>query len=172
MEPFTTLTEANRAYVESGQHRPLPVRPSRALAIVTCMDSRIDTFASLGLQLGEAHVLRTAGGRITDDVLRSLTLSTHVLGTRAVAVIAHTDCGLLDPDGTLPERIETTIGRPPTTRAWFAFTDPAAAVRDDCTTLAGWADRPDGMRVAGYLLDVADGHLTEVVAPFVADPTA
>ncbi len=165
VEPFEALLEGNRAYLDSGAHRSLSVRPSRALAIVTCMDSRLDVFASLGLELGEAHIVRTAGARITQDVLRSLTLSTHALGTRSVAVIAHTDCGLKDPDGTLVDRLTTAIGRPPIERTWHAFVDPEAIVREDCALLGRWQDRPDGLTIAGYLLDVTDGRLTEVVAP-------
>ncbi len=165
VEPFDALLEGNRAYLDSGAHRSLSVRPSRALAIVTCMDSRLDVFAGLGLELGEAHIVRTAGARITQDVLRSLTLSTQALGTRSVAVIAHTDCGLKDPDGTLVDRLTTAIGRPPIERTWHAFVDPEAIVREDCALLGRWQDRPDGLTIAGYLLDVADGRLTEVVAP-------
>jgi carbonic anhydrase len=165
LEPFDGLLEGNRTYVEAGAHRSLPVRPSLALAIVTCMDSRLDVFASLGLDLGEAHVIRTAGARITDDVLRSLTLSTHALGTRSVAVIAHTDCGLRDPEGTLVDRLTTAIGRPPIERTWHAFVDAEAIVRDDCAQLRRWPDRPTGLTIAGYLLDVASGQLTEIVPP-------
>lgn len=165
MEPFDGLLEGNRAYVARGDHRALPVRPSSALAIVTCMDSRLDVFASVGLDLGEAHVVRTAGARVTDDVLRSLTLSSHALGTRSVAVIAHTDCGLRDPEGTLVDRLTVAIGRPPLERTWHAFVDVEAMVRDDCAHLRRWPDRPDGLSVAGYLLDVATGELSEVVPP-------
>lgn len=167
MEPFDGLLEGNRAYLAEGEHRPLPVRPSLALAIVTCMDSRLDVFASVGLDLGEAHVVRTAGARVTDDVLRSLTLSAHALGTRSVAVIAHTDCGLRDPEGTLVDRLTKAIGRPPLERTWHAFVDAEATVRDDCAQLRRWPDRPDGLTVAGYLLDVATGELSEVVPPGV-----
>ena len=165
MEPFDELLEGNRAYVASGEHRSLAVEPSRALAVVTCMDSRLDVFASLGLDLGEAHVIRTAGARITQDVLRSLTLSAHALGTRSVAVIAHTNCGLSDPEGTLVDRLTRAIGRPPIERSWHAFVDPEAIVREDCALLGRWQDRPIGLTVAGYVLDVADGRLAEVVPP-------
>lgn len=165
MQPFEDLLAGNRAYLAQGVHRSLPVRPSRALVVVTCMDSRLDVFASLGLELGEAHVIRTAGARITADVLRSLTLSTHALGTRSVAVIAHTDCGLRDPEGTLVDRLTAAIGRPPVERSWHAFVDAEAMVREDCALLGRWQDRPSGMTVAGYILDVTDGRLSEVVAP-------
>jgi carbonic anhydrase len=170
MQPYDRLLAANRAYVDAGQHSSLPVRPSRALAIVTCMDSRIDTFASLGLGLGEAHVIRVGGARVTADVLRSLALSNHALGTRSVAVIGHTDCGLADPDGTLVTRLAGLMGHEPEDREWYAFADVHEAVRDDCALLLDWPDRPDGLAVGGYVLDVATGALTEVFAPTTAAP--
>lgn len=171
MEVFAELESANDAYVRSGRHHPLPVRPARHLAVVTCMDSRIPVFPIVGLELGDAHVIRTAGARVTDDVLRSLALSTHVLGTRAVAVIAHTDCGLRDPDGALESKLHDLMGHPPEARAWHTFADPAEAVREDCARLLDWDDRPSGLQVAGYVLDVTDGRLQQVVAPATAaDP--
>ena len=170
MEPFDQLIAANRAYVDAGSHHPLPVRPARSLVIVTCMDSRIDAFATLGLQLGEAHVVRVAGARVTDDVLRSLTLSTHVLGTRAVAVIGHTDCGLVDPEGTLVERLTTLMGRPPVEREWGTFVTADDAVREDCARLGAWSDRPDDLAIAGYVLDVTTGALQERVPPWEPGP--
>jgi carbonic anhydrase len=172
VEPFESLRAANARYVAEGRHRSLPVRPSRQLAIVTCMDSRIDAFAAMGLELGEAHVIRVAGARVTDDVLRSLTLSNHALGTRTVVVIGHTDCGLKDPDGTLVARLEGLLGHAPLQREWGAFASPQEAVAADCALLRDWPDRPTGLRVGGYVLDVADGSLEEVVAPFEAPPPA
>jgi carbonic anhydrase len=89
MTEVARLLDANRAYAPRHQH-VADARPSRHIAVLTCMDARIDVFAALGLQLGEAHVLRNAGGRVTDDVLRSLALSTHVLGVDTVVVLQHT----------------------------------------------------------------------------------
>src|SRR5271169_4667104 len=93
MTRIADLLAANRAYSAARANVADP-RPGRHLAIVTCMDARIDVFATLGLHLGEAHVLRNAGGRVTDDVLRSLALSSHVLGVDTVVVMQHTKCGL------------------------------------------------------------------------------
>lgn len=168
MSVFDDLTAGNEAYVASGQHHELPVRPSRQLAIVTCMDARLDTFAALGLELGDAHVIRTAGARVTDDVLRSLTLSTAALGTRSVAVIGHTDCGVQDPDGTIVERLTEALGHVPMQRAWGTFDDVERSVADDCAVLLRWSDAPEGYAVAGYVMDVHDGRLREIVAPTTA----
>jgi carbonic anhydrase len=170
VEVFGELVRANDAYVASGAHRDLPVEPQRRLAVITCMDARIAVFPTLGLELGDAHVLRTAGGRLTEDVLRSLTLSTHVLGARAVALVAHTRCGLKDPTGELVKRLTEVIGHPPWPRDWYAFADEGEAVREDCDRLLAWPDRPEGLAVAGYVLDVEDGRLHEVVPPTAAAP--
>lgn len=166
---FDEIEQANRQYVASGRHTPHPVEPRRQMAVVTCMDSRIDAFASLGLTLGDAHILRTAGARVTDDVLRSLTLSTHVLGTRTIVVLGHTRCGLYDPDGSIGRRLEQLMGRPPFGNSWGTFTDPVDAIDHDCRRLLLWPDRPEGLRVGGYLLDVDDGSITQVASPVVAD---
>lgn len=163
MPYFDQLEQANADYVASGAHRQLPVRPAHQLAVVTCMDARIDVYAVLGLALGDVHVIRTAGGRVTDDALRSLALSCHLLGARRVAVITHTDCGLHDPDGSLPERMSEAMGHAPERRDWCGFASPERAVRDDCRLLASWPDRPDGLEIAGYLLDIDDGRLSRVV---------
>jgi carbonic anhydrase len=168
MDPFDQLIAENDRYVRQGEHEELGVRPSRSIAVVTCMDARIDTFAAYGLQLGECHVIRNAGGRVTDDVLRSLTLSTHALGVRAVLVATHTDCGVRDPEGTIVERLESMLEHPAIPREWGTFADPAAAVRADCELLRTWPDRPEGLIIGGFVFDVSDGRLDQVVAPFEA----
>ncbi len=169
---FAQLEAANAAYVADGAHRELPVRPARRLSVVTCMDARIDVYAALGLDLGDVHVIRTAGARVTDDVLRSLALSTHVLGTNQVAVIAHTDCGLHDPEGRLPDQLAEKLGPGARDREWHTFTDPEDAVRSDCERLRVWEDRPADLRVAGYVLDITDGRLHCAVPPLTdANPT-
>lgn len=168
-ELFDDLTAANRAYVEGGAHRSVPVVPSRHLAVVTCMDARIDVFAVLGLELGEAHVVRNAGARVTDDVLRSLTLSAHLLETRSVILIGHTACGALDPEGTTPGRLTESLGRPPEPREWGTFTDSHEVLRRDAERLLQWPDRPTGLTVGAYLFDVVTGQLEQVVAPTAAD---
>ena len=142
--------------------RPTSPAPTRHLAIITCMDARIDALTDLGLEHGDAHVIRVAGGRVVDDVVRSLHLSTAMLGTRGCLVVTHTDCGLHDRDGTLGERLRQLD---PLRRDWAAFTDPAEAVREDVDRLLRWNGRPEPWAVAGAVLDVADGSLTVVVPP-------
>lgn len=176
MEAFNEVMAANDAYVAAGRHRSLPVRPQRRLAVITCMDSRIAAFPVLGLQLGDAHVLRTAGARVTDDVLRSLALSSHILGTREVLVVGHTNCGLHDPDGSTARTLTELMGHEPFTQSWGTFEDPATAIRADCERLLMWPDRPTPFEVAGLLLHIDEGRLEPVVAPAsaaaVVPPTA
>ncbi len=157
---------ANAAYVQAGAHTKHDVVPARRLVVVTCMDSRIDTFAALGLQLGDAHIIRSAGARVTDDVLRSLRISNGVLHTRAVLLLGHTRCGLHDPEGALETKMTAQFGPPPGGAAtWGAFLTPEAAVAEDCALLTSWAGRPDDLVVAGSVIDVDTGALHEVVPP-------
>src|SRR6201990_170194 len=104
MAEIERILTANEGYAAARSNIESP-RPLRHLAVVTCMDARIDVFAALGLHLGEAHVIRNAGGRITDDVLRSLAVSSHVLGVDTVLIMQHTKCGLAGvSDGELRQR--------------------------------------------------------------------
>jgi carbonic anhydrase len=129
MNVIDELMENNRVFADSLGASHLDVHPSRRLAIVTCMDSRLDVFAALGLRDGEAHVLRNAGGVITDDVIRSLAVSQRRLGTREVMLIHHTDCGMqkLTDDGFRAELQQATGVAP----AWAieSFADVDADVR-------------------------------------------
>src|SRR3954462_7264163 len=128
-------------------------RPSRHLAVLTCMDARIDVFAALGLHLGEAHVIRNAGGRVTDDVLRSLALSSHVLGVDTVVVMQHTKCGLAGvSDEELRRRTGADLG-------FFPIDDHAAALRDDIDLLAGTPYLAPIDRIAGFIYDVQSGEV-------------
>src|SRR5215204_6578397 len=110
MDTIDSLIENNRGFADDLAERHLDVEPRRHLAIVTCMDSRLDVFAALGLGDGEAHVLRNAGGVITDDVIRSLAISQRKLGTEEVMLIHHTDCGMqkITDDGFRAELLEAT----------------------------------------------------------------
>lgn len=139
----------------------LPVPPALKLAIVACMDSRIDMFGLLGLHLGEAHIIRNAGGLVTDDVLRSLTLSQALLGTRDIMVVQHTGCGLHGDEDDLRRRIaEVTGSAPPGPLG--AFRDVDASVRRQLELLrtAPGLVRGDGAR--GFVYEVETGRLREV----------
>jgi carbonic anhydrase len=140
----------------------LDVHPRRRLAVVTCMDSRLDVFAALGLQYGEAHVLRNAGGVITDDVIRSLAVSQRRLGTETVMLIHHTDCGMqtLTDDGFRAELQEATGVAP--SFAIESFTDLDADVRQSILRVRRSTFLLHRDRVRGFVYDVDTHALREV----------
>ncbi|HEX3736668.1 MAG TPA: carbonic anhydrase [Solirubrobacterales bacterium] len=154
----------NQAYAARVEEIHLPVEPSRHLAIVTCMDSRLDVFAALGLGDGEAHVLRNAGGTITDDVIRSLALSQRKLGTREVMLIHHDDCGLstITDDGFRDELREATGVAP--AFAIESFTDVEADVRQSILRVRRSDFLPHRDAVRGFVYDVDTHALREVFA--------
>jgi carbonic anhydrase len=156
MSQVQRLLDANAGYA-AARAMVADARPSRHLAVVTCMDARIDVFAVLGLHLGESHVIRNAGGRITDDVLRSLALSCHVLGVDTVVVMQHTRCGLAGvTDEELRRRTGADLG-------FFPIDDHGAALREDIELLT----TKDYLRpiavIAGMVYDVETGEIDDVV---------
>lgn len=162
METIDRLLQNNRAFAGGLPERHLDVEPSKRLAIVTCMDSRLDVFAALGLGDGEAHVLRNAGGVITDDVIRSLAISQRRLGTREVMLIHHTDCGMqkVTDDGFRAELQEATGVSP--AFAIESFTDIDADVRQSVLRVRRSAFVPHRDRVRGFVYDVDTHRLREV----------
>ncbi len=156
------LLENNRTFAGSLPAGHLDVRPSRRLAVVTCMDSRLDVFAALGLGNGEAHVLRNAGGVITDDVIRSLAVSQRRLGTHEVMLIHHTDCGMqtLSDDGFRAELLQATGVAP--AFAIESFSDVDADVRQSILRVRRSAFLPHRDRVRGFVYDVDTHRLREV----------
>lgn len=140
------------------------VVPARHVAIVTCMDSRLDNFAIFGLESGEAHIIRNAGGLVTDDVLRSLVISQRVLQTREVVLVHHTECGLHNADeAAMRARIRSETGAEPP-YAFGAFTDLDEAVRRAIARVREHPFLPHRDRVRGFVYDVHNGHLREVRA--------
>jgi carbonic anhydrase len=139
----------------------LPTAPARGVAVVACMDSRMPLFGMLGLGIGDAHVIRNAGGVVTDDTLRSLAISQHLLGTRAVVLVHHTDCGLQkSTDADFADLVERATGhRPP----WPArtFTDVDADVRESMRRIRETPYLLSG-EIRGTVYDVASGRLREV----------
>lgn len=156
MTDIARLLDANKGYA-AARANVHDARPSRHLAVVTCMDARIDVFAALGLHLGEAHVIRNAGGRVTDDVLRSLALSCHVLGVDTVVVMQHTRCGLAGvSDDELRERTGADLG-------FFPIDDHAAALKEDVDLLSATPYLTPLRRIAGVVFDVETGLIDDVV---------
>ncbi len=162
MAGIDDLVANNRAFADALPTRHLDVHPSRQLAIVACMDSRVDVFAALGLRDGEAHVLRNAGGVITDDVIRSLAVSQRRLGTREVMLIHHTDCGMqtLTDDGFRAELLQATGIAP--AFAIESFSDVEADVRQSILRVrrSDFLPHRDGVR--GFVYDVDTHRLHEV----------
>jgi carbonic anhydrase len=149
------LLAANEGYA-TARASVAGARPGRRLAVVTCMDARIDVFAVLGLHLGEAHVIRNAGGRVTDDVLRSLALSTHVLGVDTVVVMQHTKCGLT---GVTDEELRRLTGAD---LGFFSIDDHDAALREDIELLAAKSYLAPVKVIAGFVYDVESGEIRDV----------
>jgi carbonic anhydrase len=161
MSAIDHLVHANAQYV-SRFPGPRPLRPKLRLTVIACMDSRLDLFGALGLEIGDAHLIRNAGGIPTDDVLRSLALSQRALGTREVVVIHHTECGMdgFDDDAFRAELAAET-GTPPPWRV-DGFTDLYEDTRRSVRTVreCPWIPYRDDVR--GFVFDVATAALTEV----------
>lgn len=162
MDTIDRLLANNEAFAAGLPERHLDVEPSLRLAIVTCMDSRLDVFGALGLGEGEAHVLRNAGGVITDDVIRSLALSQRKLGTREVMLIHHTDCGLekVSDDGFRAELQEATGVAP--AFAIESFSDVDANVRQSVRRVRRSNFVPHREVVRGFVYDVDLHRLREI----------
>lgn len=162
MDVADELLAKNRVYADTLAHHHLDVHPARALAIVTCMDSRLNVFDALGLEVGDAHVLRNAGGVITDDMIRSLAISQRLLGTREVVLVHHTDCGMqrLSDDGFRAE-LQADTGVAPEF-AIESFTDLDASVRRSILRVRRSVFLPHRDRVRGFVYDVDTHRLREV----------
>jgi carbonic anhydrase len=161
MSTTDELLRANRQYAQAcgGQ---LPVAPSPEVAVVACMDARLDVYRILGLSAGRAHVIRNAGGVVTDDAIRSLAISQRLLGTREIILIHHTDCGMLTfTDDEFNAGIEADTGLRPTWAA-EAFADLEGDVRQSMLRVTTSPFIPHARAVRGFVFDVATGLLNEV----------
>jgi carbonic anhydrase len=156
MTDIARLLAANDGYA-AARANVGDARPSQHLAIVTCMDARIDVFAVLGLHLGEAHVIRNAGGRVTEDVVRSLTLSSNLLGVDTVVVMQHTQCGIA---GVTDEELRKMTGA---SLGFFPIDDHVAALRSDIEILANKRYLGLVKVIAGFIYDVGTGKVDDVV---------
>ena len=155
------LLANNNRYAE-GFSGPLPLPPSKHVAVVACMDARLNVYGILGLQEGEAHVIRNAGGVITDDEIRSLTISQRLLGTQEIILIHHTDCGMLtSTDDDFKASIQQDTGIKPEWAA-EAFPDLDEDVRQSINRIKASPFIPHKDSVRGFVFDVATGKLNEV----------
>lgn len=165
MSYFKQFMKANQAYVDLHGTAHLPIHPKTRVAIVTCMDSRLHVAQALGLALGDAHILRNAGGRVTEDMIRSLVISQQQLGTREIIVIHHTDCGAQTFDNaTFAQQLEHDLGVDVHDRDFLPFTDVEESVREDIALLRQCPLIPDDVTISGAVYDVDTGRMREVIA--------
>jgi carbonic anhydrase len=158
------LLRNNETYARSFKKGGLPLPPAKHVAVLACMDARLDVHKILGLAEGDAHVIRNAGGVATDDAIRSLLISQRLLGTNEIILIHHTDCGMLTfKDDEVKRQIESELGvRPPF--ALEAFGDLAGDVKQSIARIYASPFIPNKSSVRGFIYDVRTGHLSEVKA--------
>src|SRR5271154_5673638 len=151
---------ANELYSRTHELRALTPRPARKLAVLTCMDTRL-SIRTLGLKTGDAHIIRNAGGIVTDDSLRSLIVSHHLLGTEEIMVINHTDCGLMSTtEDDLRNRIQNRTGTAAVSPAFFyAFQNVEQNVRHQMQKLRTHPWIPNSVTIRGFVYDVSSGRL-------------
>ncbi len=168
MSVIEELVSANRKYSKVRPPHLLPLPPARKVAVVTCMDARIDPARVLGLAEGDAHVIRNAGGR-GSEALRSLVISQRLLGTRAIALIHHTDCGMLTfSNADLHAKVHTDLGADARGIDFLPFGDLEQSVRDDLDLLSRSPLLEPGTPIHGFVYDVHSGQLHEVGQPALA----
>jgi carbonic anhydrase len=161
MSATDELVASNQRYAEAF-NGPLPLPPARGVAIVACMDARLNVYALAGLAEGEAHVIRNAGGVVTDDVIRSLAISQRLLGTREIMLIHHTECGMLTfTDDEFKTAIQEETGIKPPWAA-EAFGDLDTDVRQSIARIKASPFVPHRDAVRGFVFDVATGRLIEI----------
>ncbi len=162
MSATDELLRNAEAYAERFERGDLPMPPARRVAVVACMDARLNPYGILGLTEGEGHVIRNAGGVVTDDVIRSLAISQHLLGTEEIVLIHHTDCGMLTfRDDEFRRQIQRETGIKPEWAA-EAFDDLDDDVRQSIARVRASPFIPHKENVRGFVYDVTDGHLREV----------
>ena len=156
--------KANEGYAASFDKGGLPMPPGRKLAVVVCMDARLMPDQFLGLDIGDAHVIRNAGGIVTDDALRSLIISHKLLGTNEFIVVNHTDCGMLTfEDETLRQRLAQETGADASGLQFYAFKNLEENVRAQVQKIKSSPFLSDDIPVSGFIYQVEDGRLRQVV---------
>ncbi len=163
MAVLPELLAANERYAASFDKGHLPAPPARRVAILTCMDARMDPAKMLGLQEGDAHVIRNAGGRASDDAIRSLVISHKLLGTREFLVIHHTDCGMQAfTNEQLRDQLRRDLNADASDIDFLPFSDLERSVRDDVQTIRASPLIPNDISVTGFIYDVRSGRLRQV----------
>ncbi len=163
MPAIEAFLAANQQYATVFDKGELPLPPACQIAVLVCMDARIDPAKALGLTEGDAHVIRNAGGRASDDALRSLAISQELLGTREVAVIHHSDCGMLSfTNEQLRQRLQEHLGADASGVDFLPFDDLDQSVRDDVATIRSSPLIADDVSVSGFVYDVRTGRLRRV----------
>ncbi len=161
---FEDLLRANKHYAEGFSLSGLPARAKKEFALVTCMDSRIEPLAMLGLVPGDSKILRNAGGRVTDDVLRSLILAANFLGVRRVAVMQHTDCALAHrSDDAIRADLPASAAPEARTLEFLAMPDPDEALAEDVEAVRRCRQLPPGVLVEGWRYVVATGRIDRLI---------
>ncbi|CAN5764952.1 carbonic anhydrase [soil metagenome] len=164
MAIFDEFLEANGQYAESFESGDLAVPPARSVAVVTCMDARLHPEQFLGIDLGDAHVIRNAGGRVSDDAIRSLVISQRLLGTNEVVVIHHTDCGMMTFENEdLASKIQEDLGVDASGHDFLTFADLEQSVRDDVEALKDSDLIPEDVTLVGAVYEVESGEVREIL---------
>ncbi len=163
MSTVQEFLKANEDYAATFQKGHLPMPPARHVAVLTCMDARLHPARFLGLELGDAHVIRNAGGRASDDAIRSLVISQQLLGTNTVVVIHHTDCGMLTfSNADLRGKLKQELNADAEYIDFLPFKDLEKSVRDDVATIKNSPLIPKSVEVSGFIYDVKSGRLLPV----------
>jgi len=159
MSVVAEVTTANERYAEGFDKGRLPMPPGRKFAVVTCMDARLDPAGFLGLDEGDAHVIRNAGGLVNDETIRSLVISHHLLGTEEAVVVGHTDCGMLTFTN---DDLHEQLGPASESIDFQPFPDVAERVRKSVETIRNHPLLPDSFGATGFVYDVRTGLIEEV----------
>jgi carbonic anhydrase len=159
MSAVEQVLTANDAFASDFDRGDLPMPPARHFAVVTCMDARLDPARFLGLDIGDAHVIRNAGGVVSDDALRSLVISHHLLGTQEAIVIGHTDCGMVTFTNDV---LHDKLGGESHGIDFLPFPDAAARVRESLRTIEESPLLPDDFAATGFVYEVESGRLQPV----------
>ena len=164
MSRLDEFLQANQDYVKTFDRGDLPMPPARHVAVVACMDARIHPEKVLGIDIGDSHVIRNAGGRASDDAIRSLAISERLLGTTEIVVLHHTDCGMLTfTNEQLADKIQQDLGVDVQGRDFLPFSDLEQSVRDDVNILRESSLIPKDIPISGAIYDVTTGVVHEVV---------